>query len=171
MIETKEKVINGSSYAVTQLPARRALKLKTKLIKLFGPALTQLFMTAFEEKTIVKPDLQEENEERLVQQQIDDMKKANFVKGVQLLVQNLDEKTFDELVLEMIQGVRKDGKELTLGAIDMDFAGNLYHLYELLYHVLETNFADFFALGGIGNHYDYPAPMPNSDMKKTYTYK
>lgn len=37
MIETKEKIIDGATYTVTQLPARRALKLKTKLIKIFGP--------------------------------------------------------------------------------------------------------------------------------------
>src|SRR5271163_3077493 len=36
MIETKEKVIDGAVYSVTQLPARRALRLKAKLIKLFG---------------------------------------------------------------------------------------------------------------------------------------
>lgn len=36
MIETREKLIDGATYSVTQLPARRALKLKAKLIKTFG---------------------------------------------------------------------------------------------------------------------------------------
>lgn len=36
MIETREKEIDGATYTVTQLPARRALRLKTKLVKTFG---------------------------------------------------------------------------------------------------------------------------------------
>jgi len=39
MIETREKKIDNAVYSVTQLPARRALKMKAKLIKLFGSML------------------------------------------------------------------------------------------------------------------------------------
>ncbi len=39
MIDTREKVIDGAVYTVTQLPARRALRLKAKLIKTFGSLL------------------------------------------------------------------------------------------------------------------------------------
>ena len=49
MIETKEKQIGDATYSVTQLPARRALKLKNKLIKMFGTAITQLLMTGTEQ--------------------------------------------------------------------------------------------------------------------------
>ena len=44
MIQTKEKQIHGAVYSVTQLPARRALRLKAKLLRLFGPALAHLFL-------------------------------------------------------------------------------------------------------------------------------
>ncbi len=44
MIETREKQIHGAVYSVTQLPARRALRLKARLLRLFGPALAQLFL-------------------------------------------------------------------------------------------------------------------------------
>jgi len=37
MIETIETIIDGATYSVTQLPARRAIRLKAKLIKLLGP--------------------------------------------------------------------------------------------------------------------------------------
>jgi len=36
MIETIEKIIDGDTYMVTQLPARRALRMKAKLLKVFG---------------------------------------------------------------------------------------------------------------------------------------
>lgn len=114
MIETKEKEIGGAVYTVTQLPARRALKLKAKLLKLFGPALTQILLLSndAEEK---KPD--EMTTDELASQlsmnpvdkyRIADLRKGGMVKGVQLLVSNLDDKTFDELCVEILQGVRRD---------------------------------------------------------------
>lgn len=177
MIETKEKTIGNSVYTVTQLPARRALKLKARLFKMFGPALTQIFLTSqeVEEK---KPD--EMTNEELANQlsvsavdkyKIGDMRKASVVRGVQLMVANLDDKTFDELCMEILQGVRRDGSELTSGMIDQVFAGDLTSLYAVLFFVLEVNYADFFGLSGIGSLSQGLNQPQDQDTKKTYTYK
>lgn len=176
MIETKEKEIGGAVYTVTQLPARRALKLKAKLLKLFGPALTQILLLSndTEEK---KPD--EMTTDELASQlsmnpvdkyRIADLRKGGMVKGVQLLVSNLDDKTFDELCVEILQGVRRDGVELRPETIDLQFAGRLSDLYAVMFFVLEVNFGDFFGWGGIGNLSQGLKPQ-EQDTKKTYTYK
>lgn len=125
MIETLEKEINGAMYSVTQLPARRALRLQAKLIKLFGAAASQLFVGTANQSD------------------------EYLVKAIQALVCELDDKTFDQFVMEMLQGVRKNGMELKPEVVDMEFAGNLNDLYFLLKFVLEVNFGDFLAEGGI----------------------
>lgn len=167
MIETKEKEINGNVYSVTQLPARRALKLKAKLLKMFGAALTQLFLTAFNNES---KEQEEEQENALVDNyKVADMKNSAFVKGIQLLVSNVDDKTFDELCLEILQGVRRNGAEMTSQLIDMSFAGKLTDLYLVMFFVLEVNFADFFAFSGIGSLSQATNPL-SQDTKKTYTF-
>lgn len=177
MIETKEKAIGGSVYTVTQLPARRALKLKAKLVKMFGPALTQIFLTSQE---VEEKRPEEMTTDELANQlsisavdkyKIGDMRKSGVVKGVQLLVSSLDDKTFDDLCMELLIGVRKDGAELTASKVDQDFAGDLSSLYQVLFFVLEVNYADFFGWSGIGNLSQGINQPQEQDTKKTYTYK
>lgn len=128
MIETFEKQINGSNYSVTQLPARRALKLQAKLLKLLGPAMSEIFLAAA--KDISRADLAIPN-------------------AIRILANDIDDKTFDAFVMEMLQGVRKDGIELNEKTVDLEFAGNLNELFLVLQYVLEVNYGDFFQDGGI----------------------
>lgn len=128
MIETKEKVIGSSNYAVTQLPARRALRLQAKLVKLLGPAVSTIF--------VATGDL--------------DSADQSIPKAITALASQLDDKTFDQLILDLLQGqVRKNGKEITEQVLDLEFAGNLNELFLVLSFVLEVNFGDFFREGGI----------------------
>jgi hypothetical protein len=173
VIQTKEKVIAGACYAVTQLPARRALKLKAKLIKLFGPSITQLFLTSQEPEE--QAPTKESPEENYSCARVDDVKireirKGSVVRGVQLLAESIEEKILDELLAELIQGVRKDGVELTMPIIDNTFSGQLTSLYELIWFILEVNYADFFGLASTGNLLQ-EATQSLSDGKKTYTYR
>src|SRR5271169_181187 len=127
MIETKEKQIGDANYSVTQLPARRALKLKNKLIKMFGTAIAQLLMTGTEQAE--KPFDEMNNQEKknflsipaIERCQINEVRKDSVVKGVQLLAEGLDEKTFDELLAELLVSVRRNGVELTNAVIDTVF--------------------------------------------------
>lgn len=175
MIETKEKRIGEATYAVTQLPARRALRLKAKLLKLFGPAVIQILLTSEEPQEKIDEMTAEQLSSQLAISPVDtykiqDMRKAAIVRGVQLLVANLDDKTFDELCLEVLQGVRRDGQELNSGIIDHVFAGHLRELYEVIYFVLEVNYADFFGMSPTGSLSE-ALKGQEADTKKTYTYK
>jgi len=143
VIQTLEKEINGAIYTCTQLPARRAIKLKAKLIKLLGPMVAQLFSGGSTDGNV------------------------NIVKAVETLAMNLDENVFESLVVEILQGVRKNGMELQPAIIDLEFAGDFASLYSVLWFALEANFASFFTLLGIGKQspeIQEQAPV----MKKTF---
>ena len=150
MIETKEKYIDGANYTVTQLPARRALRLKTKLLKLFGPVLAQVFITATEQGT-------------------DDQKKRDLVTAVEILSSSINENEYESLIIELLNGVRKNGVELTPPTIDLEFAGDMESLYHLLWFVVEVNFANFFSMLGIGSLFSQEANTQKVDTKKTYS--
>lgn len=143
MIETKEKVIGNSNYAVTQMTAIRALKMQARLLRLIGPSFGAMIASG------------------------DD---SSIPMAISLLTDKLDEKTFENLVLELTQGVRKDGEELTRSKIDLDFAGNLNELFRVLQFILEVNFSDFFQEGGIiaelRKTADRATPL-SPDLKKT----
>ena len=125
MIETKEKAIGQSNYMVTQMPAMRAVRMQARLLKLLGPSFAAMVAS-----DASNPD-------------------SCLPAAVSMLVDKLDEKTFETLVLDLMQGVRKDGVELTKQSIDLDFAGRLNDLFLVMQFVLEVNFSDFFQEGGI----------------------
>lgn len=126
MIETLEKDICGSVYAVTQMTALRAVRMQARLIKLLGPSVATLFSSSSLDEA-----------------------ESSFSKAVSLLSENLDEMTFEKLVIDLLQGVRKNGIELTKPVIDIEFAAKLNELFLALQYVLEVNFSDFFLEGGI----------------------
>ncbi len=143
MIETLDKNINGSIYTVTQLPARRALKVKARLIKLFGPAMAQFFLSS------------------------DKKSDEGFVKAIEKLSLTIDENSFENICVELLNGVRKDGMELNAQLIDMEFAGDLASLYQVLWFVIEANYSSFFALIGIGSQ-SLPENKQSDATKKTF---
>lgn len=154
MIETREKQIHGAVYTVTQLPARRALRLKAKLLRLFGPALAQLFLPGGSDPSISGLPFS----------------KSEAVKAVESLMAQLDDRTFENLVLELCQGVRKDGMELTDSVIDIEFAGDLGTLMQVLWFVIDCNFGSFFGESGIGSLFEASPAMPQNrqpDTRKT----
>lgn len=125
MIETKEKIIGDSTYAVTQMPAMRAIKLQARLLKLVGPSLAAMIVSDPE-----NPD-------------------SCLPMAVGLLADKLNPDDFENLVITLLQGVRKDGVEISKDKANLDFAGKLNELYLVLQFVLEANFSDFFQDGGI----------------------
>lgn len=126
MIETKDKQIGDSVYSVTQMPGLTALRMQSKLLKLVGPSFTQMIASS-------------------VAKNLD----AGLPSAVSLLVNQLDPDTFENLVKDLLRGVRKDGREITKDILNLEFAGNLNELFQVLQFVLEVNYADFFQEGGI----------------------
>jgi hypothetical protein len=152
MIETKEKQIDGATYTVTQLPARRAIRLKARLIKLFGPVFAQFFLAVSENVS-------------------DDQRKQDIVKSIEILGAHIDENSFESLVMDLLVGVRKNGMELSPATIDLEFAGDMAALYQLLFFVIEVNFSNFFSMIGIGSQFNSETSMPTKDTKKIFTRK
>lgn len=127
-IETHEREINGDIYLVSQMAAMRAIGMQARLIKLLGPAFSTIFVAASEDPTTAD---------------------RSIPQAIMLLSSQLDEKTFQQLVLDLTQGVRKNGMELTKQIIDIEFSGKLNTLFLVLQFILEVNYADFFREGGI----------------------
>lgn len=125
MIEPKEKEIDGNIYLVTQMPAMKAIRVQSRLMKILGPAFAEMIIAKKEDPDSCLP------------------------KAVTLLVNQLDAETFANLVIELMQGVRRNGAEMKKESIDIQFAGKLNELFLVLQFVLEVNYADFFQEGGI----------------------
>lgn len=151
MIETREKIIEGAKYTVTQMTARRAIKMKAKLIRLFGAALAEIFLPSNE--TPIEGAA---------------FSKVDAVNAIQKLALQLDENTLESLIVTLLQGVRKEGVELTESTLDLEFAGKLDVLYKVLWFVLEVNFESFFGEGGIGSLFLAPAPQQPQATSKTF---
>jgi hypothetical protein len=148
MIETREKNIDGAVYTVTQLPARRAIRLKARLIKLFGPVAATFF--------IASEGISE------------DQKKLDLVKCVESLGNHIDENALESVIIELLIGVRKNNIELTPAIIDMEFAGDMATLYQVVWFVIEVNFSNFFLMFGIGSQCTQELPIPKDSMKKSF---
>jgi len=148
MIETKEKEIDGATYAVTQMTARKALRMKAKLMRIFGPSLAQLFLPSNDKA-------------------MDGMafSKGEAVKSLQALAMQLDDDTFEKLIMEVLVGVRKNGMELNEQIIDLEFAGDLLSLFKVVWFVLEVNYASFFGESGIGILFQEAKPLKKASMK------
>lgn len=139
MIETKDKVINGNTYSVTQFTALRALRLQYKIIKIFGAGIAQ----------ILRPQIsQSEMGRATLNLGID---KDSLASAILNITSNMDENTFESLFKELLEYTRRDGKELKPAVIDLEFAGDLATLWQVIWFVLEVNFGSFFGERGFGS--------------------
>lgn len=135
MIESRTKEINGSVYTVNQMPARAALRMKARLVRLFGPSLAQLFISDDSNLTTGIS-----------------FSKDDIVKALMNLSAELNEKEFDKLCVDLLKDyVLKDDIMLNEREIDIGFAGDLLTLFQVIWFVLEVNYGTFFGGGGIGN--------------------
>lgn len=145
-IETQSKLIDGVEYSVTQLPARRALKLKAKLIKSFGSVFASFISNGKD------PD--------------------NLAKAIQLFSQSIDENQFESIIVELLSTARKRGHELTPSTIDTEFAGDIAGIYKVSAYVIEVNYANFFTMMGIGSLFQEDSTVlmqPEVPLKRDYT--
>lgn len=132
MIESKERIVNGAKYYVSQFPARRALKLQIKLIKLLAPSL-------FTSLDGYKGNILDA-----------DIGNLSFGRAAEMLVNRLDEHDLENLIMELFSMTRREGKEITPQLFDLVYAGNFGELFQAIAFVLEVNFASFFQQIGIG---------------------
>lgn len=150
MIETHEKMIDDFNVMVTEMPAMRALRIQTKLLKIIGSPLSELLK--------IKPD-------------DEDSENNCFSKSVTILCQNLNENDFENLVLELCLCVRVNGHEMKKSFIDITFTAKLNTLFKILAYVIEVNYADFFQEGSFINQAIAELKTRNTSKSKTESKK
>lgn len=127
-LKTSTRSIDGMDVSVTQLPARKGLKLAGKLGRIIAPVLSHINGVSLDsDLTALAPALT-------------------------ALFSNLEDRDYDTLLLEILcmtavvtQGHRH---ELTsLEKIDFVFGGDMPKLVKVCAYALEVNFGDFIAGG------------------------
>jgi len=113
MIETREKVIDGKEYVVTQFPASEGLAILSELMQLFGESLGRT--------------------ETGMGDAVEALVKQLAQKNIIALVHKLVGKNI-KCDGEALQGEHN---------FDFHFSGQYKHLAEVIMFVLEANFEDF----------------------------
>lgn len=128
MQATQEKVIGGRTVAITQLPARRALKTLHRILKAIAPAAAQAVgagATLGELKDIAGAKI------------------GGLGNAVETLFDRLSEQEFDDLVAVLLSSATLDGRPL-MPQLDLAFQGRVLELLQVVKFAIEVNYADFF---------------------------
>jgi hypothetical protein len=142
MLRSEERQVADVPYTTTQLPARRAIKVGTKLVRLLGPALGALGGSFDVEGA------------QLGESDVDFAPVLPSV--VKMLVDQMDADNVIALILEILQTTRR--KDLDSGkweevnkaeVFDRVYAGNFRELLGALRFALEVSLGDFFGESGI----------------------
>jgi hypothetical protein len=150
-MENREKkiVIDGVTFQVAPFMAVEGLRLKAHLLRTFGPGLGAL-LGGIDGKKV--GNIGEIN-----------LGGDSFAKGLEKLLEQLDEDGFEALVKRLLRNVianwSEDGKPRSISfeqdfntAMQLVFLGRLFSIYELIIFVLKVNYPDFFdkVVSGIG---------------------
>ena len=150
-MENREKkiVIEGVTFQVAPFMAVEGLRLKAHLVRTFGPALGEL-LGGIDAKAITS---------------IGELSLGGngIAKGLEKLLEQLDEDKFIDLVKRLLNNViaiwSEGGKSRSISfgqdfdtALQLVFIGKLFSIYELIVFVLKVNYPDFFdkVVSGIG---------------------
>jgi len=150
-MQSKEQKIeiDGVTFQVAPFMATEGLRLKAHLVRTFGPALGEIIGSIDGKKLTAVGDI--------------DLSSGSVTRGIEKLVEQLDESSFVALVKRLFANVvanwKEDGKPLSIAfnndfdaAMQAVFLGRLFSVYELIVFVLKVNYPDFFSkvVGGIG---------------------
>jgi len=147
MNKQREKTIDGIKFIVTAFTAVEAFKLKSYLLKKFGPALGQALGT-------LDGGLPANGKIGDVKLDGDKMARA-----IETLMAQLDEDEFIAFLQRMLRNVvaHKDKKQFSFAddyfdaTMDIVFNQHIFSVYPVLLLVLEANYPDFFGkIPGIG---------------------
>lgn len=132
MLEQKKKVINGTTYAVTQLGAIAALKIQTKLLRIVGPGIAGLDV----EELKGSGDLQQKFMSTIMK-----ILPEMFATFDDAVVNSLIEDLFESNVFVM------EGATPTVLDFDDHFVGKPLDIWKVARFILEVNFASGKSLG------------------------
>jgi hypothetical protein len=134
MIKTRTETINGKVISVTQLPARRAIQLKARLLKLLAPSFGALFDGGATGRKLSTIDIQP----------------VTLGKAMEKLAETLEPAVFESLIFDTLAGTKIDNQDITPAMFDLTFGGDLLFLYKVVWFSLRVQFEGFFGEGGIG---------------------
>ena len=118
--------IDGDSYTIQPIPAMKGLSYMRRLTKVLGASLAALFSEA-------------QGIEGAVEE-------AGLQKAVELLVDNMDKEDVEQLIVDLMKTVLKDGKPLNFNS---EFTADYGKLFKILVEVVKVNFGSLFQLSGI----------------------
>lgn len=119
---TETKVINDHEYSVTQWPVDRSLLTKMRLIKFFGPSLSQL-LSLQDKEAGLKVDVVE--------------------KMMTLLFASTTPEDVVDLIKDSVIGVARDGTKITDTSYVEHFSGDeMADVYKIFFFVLKVNYAN-----------------------------
>ena len=132
MREPVKKTIDGEQYTFCQLPARKNMKLLTRILKIVGPALGGA-VSGGDVESIMDLDI---DPGAIISQ----------------LCSRLDENEVEYIIDSLLSQVLCAGKGEVSKVFDQHFGGRLPHMFKVVAAALEVEYGDFF--GGkldIGN--------------------
>jgi hypothetical protein len=143
MLRTDSRTINGARYQSTTLPARKAVRLGTRVLALVLPAFGEVGQ-AFEGLTTLAD--------------IGSKLGSGFLgKAAMALATQLHREDVVDLILEILKDTvridpeKKERQQVADGPVfDAVYAGNLGELVGAVRFALEVNVGDFLAASGIG---------------------
>ena len=162
MVKTEEIVIDNRRVIVVQLPARKSIILKTKLIRLLGPALIKLLGSIGAPKS--KSDL--------VKMLDNNFDFSSAASALETLVQHISPEEYINLILETMASTKVEIEakmwDVNSASFDLIFSGDLPFMYKVWWFTLKANYADFFGTSGIGSLMNKleTMPMPQGSEKK-----
>lgn len=134
-IETKTRTIDDMRVDVSPFPARKAIKLKVRIIKKIAPVIGELAENYDVDKSLEGQELSS----------------VNLAGACQRLSESLEPDDFLDLLCQVLQGAVINGVPFSVDTMDVQFTGDkLFSLYKIAGFVLEVNYSSFFGSGGIG---------------------
>ena len=120
MIETRDVLVEGRTYQVTQFSATKGIRMMTRLTKILGEPMGFLFASEKADADQMLP------------------------LAIRALADKLDEDVVLDTVKQLLEGVRDSNGEIQF---ETHFAGKMKLLFGLLAKVLEVQYGDF--IGGL----------------------
>jgi hypothetical protein len=134
MREPVEKTIDGEKYTFCQLPAKKSLKLLTRLVKIVGPSLGAAV------GSVAEGDID-------IQTVLD--RHLDLGAVVAALCDRLEENEVEAIVDTLLSQVIHAGQGEVSQKFEVLFAGRLPHLFKVLAAALQLEYGDFLAGGGV----------------------
>lgn len=134
-IARQERVIDGQTFSVTQLPAMRALKMLSRLVRTLGPAAARLMDGAASAGGALGSGLG-----GLAQMNV-----AALGQAVTVLTERLTEAELESITRELLETATVDGR-LLMPSFDLTMQGRMGPVLQLLAFALEVNYGSFFGV-------------------------